>query len=171
MSTKLGEVVNEEFTVIDDHYNLIRELVDGDFSKNIYDSNGNEVSDTISVVVSELGNGNYRALFTPNVVGDWYLVIHHPVYFPWGKGGSIKVKNNDVDSITDILVRIVGLEQENQYIDNTSYDDEDNLISCRIRLYDDSTKVGSSQNVIETYLATAGYTNNLLDYYKVVKQQ
>lgn len=170
MLAKIGEAVKEDFTVVNDSQALVTGLEDDDFSKNLYDPDGNDVSGTVNVTVSELGNGNYRAIFTPNSVGTWYLMVRHDMHFPWGKEDTIQVFNQDFDSISDLLVRILGLTQENQYIDNTSYDDDDNLISCRVRLYDDSTKVGTDQSVIETYHVTAGYTNSKLDYYKVVRQ-
>lgn len=170
MLAKIGEIVEEDFTVVNSNSNLVTGLTDGDFSKTIYNPDGNEVSGTVSVTINEMGTGNYRATFTPNAVGTWYLVVYHAIHFPWGKDDSIQVFNNDFDSITDLLIRILGLTQENQYIDNTSYDDSDNLISCRIRLYDDPTKVGTDQSVTETYLVTAGYTDDKLDYYKVVRQ-
>lgn len=170
MLAKIGEVVKEDFTVVNSNNVLVTGLTDDNFSKNIYNPSGNEVSGTVDVVISELGSGHYRAAFTPNAVGTWYLAVYHSVYFPWGKEDTIQVFSNDYDSIADLLVRILGLTQENQYIDNTSYDTDNNLTSCRVRLYDDSTKVGSNDSVIETYLVTAGYTDDLLDYYKVVRQ-
>jgi len=169
MFGRIGQLVEEDFTVTDDDNNLITGLINTDFSKDLIDPNGNDASGTISVTISETVTGNYRATFTPNSVGIWYLVVYS-TYFPWGKGDTIQVYNNDFDSLSDIIIRTLGLVQENHYIDNTIYDDDDNLTSCRIRLYDDSTKVGTASNVIATYLVTAGYTDNLLDYYKVVKQ-
>jgi hypothetical protein len=168
---KVGEVLNEDFTVIDGDRDLVEGLEDSDFTKDLFDPDGNEVSDSIGVTISELGNGNYRATLTLNSTGVWFLVVYHPEYFPWGKRDSIQVFNSDFDSINDIITRIVGLSQENQYIDNTSYDDEDNLTSCRIRLYSVQSSVGSSSNVIATYLLTAGYNDdNQMEYFKVVKQ-
>lgn len=170
MIIKLGETLNEDFTVIDGDRELVTGLIDGEFTKDLFDPNGNEVSDTIGITISELGNGHYRATLTLNEIGTWYIVIYHPTYFPWGKQDYIQVFNNDFDSLGELVTRVLGLTQENQYIDNTSYDGDNNLISCRIRIYDDQTKVGTNSNVITTYLVTAGYTDNLLDYYKVVKQ-
>lgn len=171
MIAKLGSVLNEDFTVVDEYRDLVLGLEDGDFTKNLFDPDGNEVSGSIGITISELGNGNYRATLTLNAVGTWYLVIYHPDYFPWGKQDYIQVFNNDFDSIGDLISRSLGLTQENQYIDNTNYDDSDNLTSCRIRIYSDSSSVGTVNNVIATYLMMAGYTeDNLMEYFKVVKQ-
>lgn len=170
MIAKLGEILNEDFTVIDSDRELVTGLVNGDFTKNLFDPSGNEVSGVIGITISELGNGHYRATLTLNEVGTWYMVVYHSTYFPWGKQDYIQVFNNGFDSIGELITRILGLTQENQYIDNASYDDDNNLVSCRIRIYDDQTKVGTGSNVVATYLVTAGYTDNLLDYYKVVKQ-
>jgi len=171
MIVKLGDTISEDFTVVDlNGEDPITGLLDGDFIKKLFDPDGNEVSGSIEIIISELGSGNYRASFTLNTVGTWYIVIYHVLYFPWGKQGTIQVVGYDLDSIGDLITRTLGLTQENQYIDNTSYDSNDNLISCRIRIYNNKTKVGTDSNIIATYLVTAGYTNSLLDYYKVVRQ-
>jgi len=91
--------VKEDFTVTDSEGNAITGLVDGDFTKKLYDPDGNEVSSTIGVIITELGNGNYRAQFTPNVTGAWYLIIYHSTYFPWGKANSLLVEETDINSI------------------------------------------------------------------------
>lgn len=170
MIAKVGEILYEDFTVIDEDSNLVTGLGDGDFTKALYDPDGNDVSSSIIITISELGIGNYRASVTLNSTGTWYMVVYHPIYFPWGKKDFIQVYNNDFDSINTLLTRALGLLQENQYIDNTNYDDNNNLTSCRVRIYSNMSKVGSSEDVIATYLITAGYTNTLMDYFKVVKQ-
>lgn len=170
MIAKIGEILQEDFTVTDENDDLVIGLDDSDFTKVLYDPNGNEVSSSITITISELGYGNYRASLSLNIIGTWYIVVYHPVYFPWGKKDFIQVYNNDFDSINTLLTRALGLLQENQYIDNTNYDDNNNLTSCRVRIYSDMAKVGSNESVLATYLVTAGYTNNLMDYFKVVKQ-
>lgn len=164
-----GELVKEDFTVTDENYNLVIDLEDGDFTRTLYDPDGDEVSSTITVVVTELGNGNYRATFTPPTVGNWYLVVYHEDYFPWGKANTIKVQNNDFDSLRELVIRILGLTQENFYIDNAVHDAYDNLISGRIRIYDDAADVGTDDGVISTYFITATYEEKICKTYKVVK--
>lgn len=177
MNAKIGEIVKEDFTVVDSGNNLVTGLLNANFTKRLYNPSGTEVSGSITVTITELGEGDYRATFTPNVIGTWYIIIIHTTYFPWGKADSVDVKNNDIDSVSndvdnlsELTMRILGLSQENHYLDNTVYDEDSNMTSGRIRIYDDVTKVGTSDNVIATYIITAGYNNSLLRFYKVIKQ-
>jgi hypothetical protein len=64
---------------------------------------------------------------------------------------KIDIINNDLNSIENDVKRILGLVHENLYIDNTQYDDFNNLISGRLRIYSDSNSVGSNKNIIATY--------------------
>ena len=177
MQFKVGEIVIENFTVTDENYDLVTGLVDGDFTKKLYSPDGTEKSTTIPVSISELGNGNYRISFTPDVKGNWYLVAYHSTFFPWGKAGNIEVRDNDIDNLSNNinaiavdLTRALGLMQENFYIDNTTHDEYGNMINGRIRIYNNPSSVGSSSNVIATYHVTASFTERNMDFYKVVKQ-
>lgn len=190
----LGDTVKEDFTVVDKHNNLITGLVQGDFDIKLYNPSNTEVSSTIPVTITELGNGNYRSSFDPDVIGTWYLVVVHTTYFPWGKANNIVITEYDWDDMNEIkdeiidavegsgsnieakvdqllinVERILGLVQENFYIDNTEHDNWGNMLKCRIRIYDDKTKVGSDQNVIATYLMTASFNDRNLQQYKMVK--
>jgi len=66
-------------------------------------------------------------------------------------GNASNEMNNDIK-------RTLGLLHENIYIDQPVYDDNGNMISARVRTYDDKTNVGTSTGVIETYLITADGT-------------
>ncbi len=87
----VNEPINEDFTVVDSNLILVTGIPLIEFSYNIYNPAGSEVSATLPVTFSELTNGNYRTTFTPDVIGDWYLFIYHAVYFPWGKTSNIDV--------------------------------------------------------------------------------
>jgi hypothetical protein len=65
--------------------------------------------------------------------------------------------------------KILGLVHQNIYMDNTSYDNANNLISCRIRIYSNSTDVGTDINVISTYNVTAT-TNDIAGKFVTWKQ-
>jgi hypothetical protein len=67
------------------------------------------------------------------------------------------------------LLKILGLSQENYFMDQTQYDQSGNLLSARLRLYTQSESVGTGDDVLETYEVTAQYTENRLQDYKVVK--
>lgn len=170
MSFIVNELVNLDLNVTNEEYNPVTGLTPGDFSIKLYDPLDSEVSSAITITIFELGDGYYRTEFTPNLKGKWLLDIKHSTYFPWGKSKSILVSEENSDTIKVLITRILGLAQENYYVDNTSYDEDGNMISSRIRIYSDSTKVGSDESVITTYLMTAEYDNDgNLESYKVVK--
>jgi len=169
-TAKVGETIYENFTVAAEDDTLVSGLPSGSFTMDLWDPNQIEISGTITVSISALGNGSYRASYTPNKKGVWYLVVYHSVYFPWGKASEANVADNNIDSIAADLARILGLVQENYYIDNTTYNSNGCLTGGRIRIYSDAVSVGTSSNVIATYTITATYDLNgdMLDY-SVVK--
>ena len=168
---KLSEPVHEDFSVTDVNDDLVPGIDSTAFTYHIFDDNGNEVSSTAPVTITELGHGHYRSSFVPNSVGMWLLSVYHPTYFPWGKTGSIQVFNHDFDSIAEFVIRILGLTQENFSIDDTVYDGNGNLTNGRIRIYDNSTDVGTSSGVIASYDIEADYDTNtgLMNSYHVRK--
>ena len=166
---KIGEVVKEQFTVLDMGNSLVDSIPTTEFSAHLYDPDDNEIYNGSNVSFTELSDGHYCASFTPNKVGNWMLVVYHSTYFSWGKSDSIQVFNNDFDSISTVLTRILGLTQENYLVDNTIYDTEGNMTSSRIRIYDDSVSVGSGSNIMATYSVSASYIGNQMDKYSVTK--
>lgn len=170
MRWREGETIKEDFTVTDENYALISGLTESDFTWDIFDPDGNEVSGSITIVVSELGNGSYRSTFTIDDAGVYYFIIYNADYFPWGKAGSIRITTSDMDVLDEKISRILGLTQENFYIDETVNDDEDNLLSSRIRIYNDASKVGTDDGVIATYNMSAGYTGRVCEWYSMVKE-
>ena len=69
-------------------------------------------------------------------------------------------------------LRLLGLVQENQYLDQTVYTTYNNqklLTSGRIRTYSDSASVGTSSNVVATYNITAVWSGDEMESYKVTK--
>ena len=166
---RIGDIIKEQFTVLDMTNNLVSGITLSEFSIHLYDPTDNEIYNGSNVTISELGDGHYYAEFTPTMIGDYMLVVYHTTYFPWGKSNNIKVFNNDFDTISVVVERILGLTQENFYVDNTIYDTEGNMTSSRIRIYDDSVSVGGSSNIMATYAVSASYINNQMDKYSVVK--
>ena len=55
------------------------------------------------------------------------------------------------------LLRVLGLVQENQYIDLCVFDVDDHMISARLRTYSAAGSVGTINNVLATYTITATY--------------
>jgi len=166
---KLGEEVKEEFSVLDSSNNLVSGIPLNEFTGNLFDPSDNEVYDSTSVAFTELGYGHYRISFTPNQVGNWMLIVYHATYFPWGKSNTIQVFANDFDSIGVMLQKVLGLVQENFYVDQTTYDDNSNLTSSRVRIYNDNVSVGTDNNILETYRMISTYDGLQMTTYKMEK--
>ena len=167
---RIGISVDEDFSVTDGTDSLVSGIDSTSFTVHLFNPEDLEVSSSIPVSIIELGHGHYRAKFTPNIIGIWMLAVYHPTYFPYGKTGSIQVFSNDFDSISAVLIRILGLTQENFYMDQNLYNSDGSLVFSRIRIYSDASSVGGSSNVIATYAVEASYTNGQMDSYSVKKQ-
>lgn len=72
-------------------------------------------------------------------------------------------------SVGESVGKLLGLTQENQFIDNTTYDGDDNLTAGRLRIYSVAGSVGTDSDVLATYNITATYTGGTMTDYKVVK--
>ena len=151
--------VNEHFTVSDAAGNLIAGLDSSSFIVYLYDPTGTEVQGTKSDFFTELGDGSYKYTFTPDSNGVWYANVTHPIYFPWGKTDDIYVDTADLSGVYEIVIKTLGLVHHNMFIDEAVYDDAGNMISARVRIYSDAASVGTSTNVIETYMITADGTS------------
>ena len=77
---------------------------------------------------------------------------------------SIESKIDIIDTVLDatkvLVERVLGLSQEDYYIDTTVYDANENMTSCRIRTYSVAASVGTDDNVLATYTMTATYNSN-----------
>jgi hypothetical protein len=148
---RVNEIVYKSFSVTDQKKDLVTGLIDSDFSRDLYDPVGNEISDTIVVTITELSSGHYRASFTPSMSGDYFLSVYHQTYFPWGKTGTIKIYNENFDSLGESQSLVLGLVHQNIYIDNTTYDINNNLVGARVRIYSNPSSVGTTNDVIGIY--------------------
>lgn len=99
---KKDSLVKDDFVVTDSAGNLITGIPPSAFTKKLYNPSGTEVSGTITVTITELGLGNYRASFTPNVIGDWLLVIAHATYFSYGKRENYLISETLFDDIPTV---------------------------------------------------------------------
>ena len=83
-----------------------------------------------------------------------------------------QIENSEVLAKQADLLRVLGLNQENQYMDNmtyTTYAGEQLLTGARVRIYSDGVSVGSDLNVIATYTIVASWSDNQMTSYKVTK--
>ena len=168
----IGFKVYENFSVIDETGTLASGISVAEFSADLFNPSGVEVSNSVGTDIVDLGNGHYRAEFTPDQVGMWYMVVYHDQYFPWGKSDDIQVYTSDISRIAGELSRALGLTQENFHLCDTSYVDYQGaslLTSGKIRIYSVSGSVGSDNDIIGTYQISASYSEGKLVSYKVVK--
>lgn len=129
---QVGEVVKDVFPVFDlDGYSTISGLVD--FTISVFIDAANS---PISVNISEIGtSGNYAVTWTPTETGFYIIqVLVDDTKDIWG--GEYDVIPYDEEEITLLLRRVLGLSQENVFIDNTSYDVDSQLLSSRVRIFD-----------------------------------
>jgi len=106
VNIKLNAINYDEFVVNDADGNLVTGLVQGDFTVKLYNPSGSEVSGSIAVTITELGNGLYRTNFTPNALGTWTLLITNATHFPYGKTGNyscINYLNDDIGVIVELI--------------------------------------------------------------------
>ena len=155
----INEPVEQHFTINKNNGDPIVGFdTTGLISSFVYDPDGNEVSSSIDEQYVELGNGDYKYIFTPNKTGTWYINLREDQYFPWGKTGDVQVYSGDISDVFENVRKTLGLVHHNMYIDEPVYDEVGNMISARVRIYSDAASVGSDSNVIETYLITSDGT-------------
>lgn len=162
----------EHFSVTDGNNTLVSGIATTAFTVDLFNQNGQEVSSQIDVDVTELSSGHYRVEFIPDEVGTWYITVYHNDYFPWGKSDDVLVYTSDFDIITSDLARILGLTQENYYLDSLVYTTHSGiklLTNSRIRIYSSADSVASNNDVIATYQITATWSGDALQDYKVEK--
>jgi len=169
-TAKLGEEVIEDFKVTDSYHTAVTGLTLGSFDVKIYNASGTDQFSTVSPNLQELGDGNYRLKFTPDIKGMWSVIVKHTSYFPFGKGNDIMVNDYDMNDVGDSLKRILGLTQENYYVYDTVYDVDLNMTSSKIRIYEDGATIGGTTDIIAEYNVTATYgSNGRMDTYSVEK--
>ena len=91
----------------------------------------------------------------------------------WANGGRLDLLIDAIltDTGTTLdgkLDTILGLNQENFFVDNTTYSGG-NMTDARIRIYSVAGSVGTASDVIATYTVTATYAGSEMTDYKVVK--
>jgi hypothetical protein len=154
----INEQVEEHFSVYSECGGFISGIDSTSFTALVYDPSGNEISSSVGIGFVDLGNGNYKYVWTPNTGGVWYVGVIHPVYFPWGKFDDVQVYSADLTDIYQGVIRTLGLSHSNIFIDRTQYDEHGNMIGARVRIYSDALSVGTDVNVIETYKIEADGT-------------
>lgn len=107
--------------------------------------------------------GSYIDIIEPST--DWLTQQEGIYYVVWEISDTIEDYPNIVteelyiNSYDNKLDRLLGISHENVFIDEPVYDRFDNLQSARLRIYSDSSSVGTDNNVIATYRMEADTTN------------
>lgn len=135
----------------------------GTIGVTILNSDGSVKTARATADIYEIGGGCYGKDITFD--DSWYGSVK------WDTGGGSPGFAVDEYSYSDVdtaglaqeatvsgigldVKRALGLLHENIYIDNTTYDAHNNLISGRVRIYSDAASVGTATNVIATYTIT-----------------
>jgi len=170
MDGKLGNIFKERFSVIDPiTKNLVPGIDPSEFIVHLVDPD--DLDSGITHVITELSiPGHYSLNFTPNKIGTWYNIVTHPTYFPWGKTNDVQIHKNDIDSIGDSIMRVLGLSQENYFLDNLIYNAQNMMTGSRIRIYNNSINVGTNSDILSTYDVSASYdVDGKMASYSVMK--
>jgi hypothetical protein len=137
------------------------------------------------VTLPHRNKGRYEQSWIPTLVGIY--VVHYVTYTDIGHTNpsstysreldQLFVTQSSQDDLLAILVRILGLTHENALIDQTEFDDCDQLISSRVRIYDskantDAAAIGGpgTTGLIATYQVLVTYEGPArMKTYKMVK--
>jgi|GEM_PF-7004831 len=90
--------------------------------------------------------------------GEYQLYAYKPVDTIFSVANLSILNDEEVSAsvVESDLKRALGLMHENIYIDLPIYDSDNNLVSARVRIYSQASSVGTSSDIIGTYLITAG---------------
>lgn len=129
--------------------------------------------------------GRYEGSWTPTTVGAFAAQ-----FFVYSDAGhavenityvraieQIFVTQSDIDDLAAAVIRLLGLNHENAFIDNTDFDIYNQLVTCRIRIYDSKTNAEAaadgdnySTGLIATYTMEAEHEGaGKLKTYRYVK--
>jgi len=127
----------EDFSVTDSAGDLVASIPVGQFTSELFDPTG--TASGLTVTFTELGGGHYRATYTPNAAGTWYLIVKHPTYFPAGKAGTQQVFEGDLDAIFSSVEKVRKIESNRVVISPdgltiTVYEDDGTTVAFSLSL-------------------------------------
>lgn len=105
-----------------------------------------------TVDLSHQAKGRYEGSWTPPSVGSFAVVfivyadaghaVEHIVYSR--ESEQIFVTSSSVDDIAADMLRLLGLNLENSFIDNTDYDANEMLLEGRLRIFDSKASLDAA---------------------------
>lgn len=147
-------------------FSVILQLVDNDGSfesdatvtYSIYDDTWTEVISGGTVTYNST-LGAYIDVIEPSI--DWPSQTEGMYFVYWNISNTTEDYPDNateelyIESYDNKLDRLLGLSHENVHIDQPVYDKWDNLQSARLRIYSNSSSVGTDSNIIAEYTITA----------------
>jgi hypothetical protein len=145
------------------------------------------ISPVATLDLPHMAKGRYEGSWTPTSVGPFsalfitYSDVGHTIEnIVYVRGvEQIFVSQSDVDDLAAAIVRLLGLNHENAFIDNTEFDEFGQLISARIRIFDSKTNAEAAQDgdvppvgttgLIATYTMEADYESEITGTGTIVK--
>lgn len=134
----------------------------------------NDAVSALPVTVSELDSGDYLVSFTPDAVGVWNVQVLVDYNKDWW-GREYQAVTGTPEDLYTWIRRLLGLNHENIFIDNTGYDADSQLVLARVRLFDtkahcDAATDGGSESdgLLATYQLTTTWEG--LNRFQVFKQ-
>lgn len=124
----------------------------------IYNSNTKSYVDSLVPSASWLDQnvGSYLIVWSVSNTDDDFNDIYT-------EDLQVNIDKNKID-------KILGLVHQNIFIDNTQFDRNGNMYGARLRIYSDSSSVGTTMNVLATYQITAQTTGiGKFSYWKQVE--
>ena len=135
--------------------------------------------------LTHVARGRYESSFVPSQSGTYvavFTVYSDPshtvedVSYP-REQEQIIVTNDNLDGISQKLIRLLGLSHENAFIDSTVYDASGQLVSARLRIFDSrdhavaATDGGNeTAGLIAVYEITSRYEDQgLMSTYRMVR--
>lgn len=154
----LNNEVTEDFSVLDVSGNAIDNINVLEFTVDIFNPNGNEVSSSVTHNFENITNGHYRLNFYPNAIGIWYVVVYHPVHFSIGKAANIKVYASESVNFGAIGIIDEEVTEDFSVVDyNGSLKNDVNLNDLQVELYSPTDNEISAVNTITLFNLGSGH--------------
>lgn len=141
-----------------------------------------------TIDLTDLGKGRYEGSWVPTTVGAFtslfsvYQDASHTIELTpimiSREAEQIFVTQSGLDDLAVMIVRLLGLNKENTYIDNTSYDGDSMLLTARLRVFDSKANAqaateggtGEAGTIAEYTVESNHYGPNKMRTYRMVKE-